>query len=595
MSRQNFNQKRLDYFLQVQKVTLREQSWKKLRQMKSMAPNLYVTIQYGDESIRTQTIRNTLSPSFSHQQFVIRSTIRHAAYETDLKITVSNESTIISDTVISQLELNIETIRKETVDGKIQLYILSATGSPIGDISIMCERFDYEVLMPHTTGSCLFFEVEEDVLSEVTRQNNVHASLGSLVKRLSALLGKGDKKSSLISLLEGVDKMSETVHTDMVVDSEVVDLIASMTDAVGCVVDVSDLTTRAASIIKQVLRHITNCCRMNLLGSYEDIANHMHALDKLKEQLYHQISSDVEFSSGEVDILELLNLGSLTVQEAHCHSNTRQNLIAHVTKLLLSTSHRNIVWLWGPSGCEKSTISSTLSEYFSSISRLAANIQLNHGSKNPFSIIAGIAYKLAAFDPEYRRAITCYLRQRHEQLSIETQFKKYLLGPLREGACSTAGAIVFIIDGLDESKDCEEFLQLLSSGIFSQLPRNFLFLIISGSITHSLFFNDSIYKMQLYESDDDALNIVTLSGPQVSATRNEYEPVPESEPELFFDCFIIKNVNNSERKMFVLCKTATYHSHLSPIESCNEIFDAYEHSDGEYSIVLLFVSTLSLE
>ena len=46
---------------------------------------------------------------------------------------------------------------------------------------------------------------------------------------------------------------------------------------------------------------------MNLLGSYEDIANHMHTLNKLKEQLYHQISSGVEFSSGEVDILELLS------------------------------------------------------------------------------------------------------------------------------------------------------------------------------------------------------------------------------------------------------------------------------------------------
>ena len=46
----------------------------------------------------------------------------------------------------------------------------------------------------------------------------------------------------------------------MVVDSEVVDLIANMTDAVGCIVDVPDLTTRAASVVKKVLRHITNCC-----------------------------------------------------------------------------------------------------------------------------------------------------------------------------------------------------------------------------------------------------------------------------------------------------------------------------------------------
>ena len=49
----------------VQEVALREQSWKKLKQTKNMAPNLYVTIEYGDESIRTQTVKDTLSPSFS--------------------------------------------------------------------------------------------------------------------------------------------------------------------------------------------------------------------------------------------------------------------------------------------------------------------------------------------------------------------------------------------------------------------------------------------------------------------------------------------------------------------------------------------------
>ena len=73
----------------------------------------------------------------------------------------------------------------------------------------MCERFDYEALVSPITGSSHLLEAEEDVLSEVTRQNNVHASLGSLVGRLSALLEKRDKTSSLISLLEGVDKMSE--------------------------------------------------------------------------------------------------------------------------------------------------------------------------------------------------------------------------------------------------------------------------------------------------------------------------------------------------------------------------------------------------
>ncbi|PAV22659.1 WD40 domain containing protein [Pyrrhoderma noxium] len=361
----------------------------------------------------------------------------------------------------------------------------------------------------------------------------------------------------------------ETVQNDITVDSEVVDLIVNMTDTVDCIVDVPDLPTRAMSIVEQVLRQITNCCtfvrehiglgfsgRMNLLGSYEDMANHMDVLNKLKKQLYPPTSSNGKLSSEEVDLSGLLNLGSPLAQEVKYPSNTCHNLIARVTKLLLSTSHRSITWLWGPSGCGKSTISFTLLEYFNSISRLAAYIHLDHGSESPFPIIGSIAYKLAAFDPEFRRVVTGFLEQRHEQLSFETQFKKYLLGPLREGACSTAVSIVFIIDGLDESKNCEEFLQLLSSGIFSQLPQNFRFLIINGSITSSLFFNDSIYKIQLYENNDDTPITATTSSPQVSTPSSKSEPVPARvfEPELLFDYFVVKKNIKFERKTFILCE-----------------------------------------
>ena len=297
-------------------------------------------------------------------------------------------------------------------------------------------------------------------------------------------------------------------------------------------------------------------------------------------------------------------------------SNTCHNLIGHVTKLLLSTSHRGITWLWGPSGCGKSTIGFTLSGYFNSISRLAAYIHLDHRSESPFPIIGSITYKLATFDPEFRRIVAGFLEQRHEQLSIETQFKKYLLGPLREGAFSTAGPVVFIIDGLDESKNCEEFLQLLSSGIFSQLPQNFRFLIISSSITSSLFFNDSIYKIQLYENNDDTPITATTSSPQVSTPSSESEPVLARvfEPELLFDYFVVKKNIKFERKTFILCevcpfyislisqlyicmiaKIITYYSFFSLLESCSEVFDVHEYSDGKYNTSPKFIGTLSLE
>ena len=111
-----------------------------------------------------------------------------------------------------------------------------------------------------------------------------------------------------------------------------------MTDTVGCIVDVPDLPTRVMSIVEQVLQQITNCCtfvweyiglgfsgtlnvfflcylvcqflrkgRMNLLGSYEDVANHMDVLKKLKKQLYPPTSSNGKLSTEEVDLLGLLS------------------------------------------------------------------------------------------------------------------------------------------------------------------------------------------------------------------------------------------------------------------------------------------------
>ena len=46
---------------------------------------------------------------------------------------------------------------------------------------------------------------------------------------------------------------------------------------------------------------------MNLLKSYEDIANHMDVLNKLKKQLYLPTSSNGKLSTEEVDLSGLLS------------------------------------------------------------------------------------------------------------------------------------------------------------------------------------------------------------------------------------------------------------------------------------------------
>ena len=144
----------------------------------------------------------------------------------------------------------------------------------------------------------------------------------------------------------------------------------------------------------------------------------------------------------------------------------------------MSTSN-NIIWLHGPPGCGKSTISFTLAEYFNSISRLGAYLHFSNGSSSPSSVIGTIAFRLACFDSTLGKIISDHVGRHYGGLSIETRFKEYLLDPLIEGAHAVNGPVIIILDGLDECGNNEPLLKLFSSGLFSKLPHNFRFLITS--------------------------------------------------------------------------------------------------------------------
>ena len=205
----------------------------------------------------------------------------------------------------------------------------------------------------------------------------------------------------------------------------------------------------------------------------------------------------------------------------------------------MSKSDSNIIWLYGPPGCGKSKISFSLAEYFNSISRLGAYLHFNDGSSNPGSIITTIAFKLARFDSTLGKIISDHVGRHHGELSIETQFKEYLLDPLTEGARAMNGPVVTIIDGLDKCTDKESLLKLLSSGLFSELPQNFRFLITSrwdSEIANSfLAFPASIHQVFLNLSDDHL-------SPEIfdqvySFYKQSNKDNSKNKQKLFFNCF----------------------------------------------------------
>ncbi|EJD04719.1 uncharacterized protein FOMMEDRAFT_68526, partial [Fomitiporia mediterranea MF3/22] len=62
-----------------------------------------------------------------------------------------------------------------------------------------------------------------------------------------------------------------------------------------------------------------------------------------------------------------------------CLPGTRTEIMRQVVEWVLSDSDKNVFWLHGVAGSGKSTVSTTIAEYFRGISRLGAHLFFERG------------------------------------------------------------------------------------------------------------------------------------------------------------------------------------------------------------------------
>src|ERR1700735_2669814 len=93
-----------------------------------------------------------------------------------------------------------------------------------------------------------------------------------------------------------------------------------------------------------------------------------------------------------------------------CLPGTREDILKFITGWLTAPSDdQNILWLYGLAGSGKSTISTTIAEYFRELGRLGAFLFFDRGnptSSEPSAVIRTLSYKLAYFDPAIKTAIS---------------------------------------------------------------------------------------------------------------------------------------------------------------------------------------------
>ena len=148
-----------------------------------------------------------------------------------------------------------------------------------------------------------------------------------------------------------------------------------------------------------------------------------------------------------------------------------------------------MIWLHGAAGSGKSTIATSIEDYFCGMYQLGAYLRFERGKSDPTSVIRELAFSLAKFDPRIGSNILERIKKDMNIASalLSCQFAELLLHPLNDFMTSQPESardqevVIIVIDAQDEcgTPDNWKDLMHLLRGDFGKLPPIFRFLITS--------------------------------------------------------------------------------------------------------------------
>ena len=159
-----------------------------------------------------------------------------------------------------------------------------------------------------------------------------------------------------------------------------------------------------------------------------------------------------------IENLKLLNPTQMDASSrSECLPGTRQDILKFITDWLTTPSeNQNVLWLHGLAGYGKSTISTTVAEYFRDLGRLGAFIFFDRNDpthSDPNAVIRTLAYRLGSFDTRIKLAV-CAVVETDKSIAdapVRKQFAKLLLEPLQSlSGQFVNGPAIVVIDALDE-------------------------------------------------------------------------------------------------------------------------------------------------
>ncbi|KAJ7328358.1 hypothetical protein DFH08DRAFT_815860 [Mycena albidolilacea] len=476
-------------------------------------PNLYVKISVDGKQIgRTRTVKRTMTPKWDGN--VPISSGKPTAV---ISLKLFHDSSVLSDTCLGFVTIQLgDLVILCTADANSQEASLQLTdvegpsnGKPSGTLVVHIAN-----LAPAQVQSAIEdaqIVVGTSKLATRGRAGDLESGLNAVVKGLEVILDIGDELAEINPYAKAAWKIltfvRKAVEKQQDMDEKVLELVRTMAEVYSFVDDVESLekVKRLKDIVVEITKQTVECAIFireytghGFSDTKEQIDGLAAALMKLKDAfdrgLAFQsvffsagIKADTEYlvQSDKLRALDPLNFDASLRRE--CLSGTRRDVLNNITEWLDTPSERgNVLWLHGVAGAGKSTISTSISQYFRSLHRLGTFLffdRNNPTGSSPGGVIRTIAHGMAVSDPHIKAAVCKAITEDATIATapISTQFFKLLLEPLFAAEAHICGPMIIVLDALDECGNPESRRGLLSLIVdeFPKLPLIFRFFITS--------------------------------------------------------------------------------------------------------------------
>ncbi|KAJ7455882.1 WD40 repeat-like protein [Mycena latifolia] len=504
------------------------------------APNLYVEIHLDGVRVhRTRTVRRDRSPTWNDLSTL--STDNHTSL-ISVKLFHDTTLAVLQDHCLGQFDIQIDALlklcianeeskvvpleltavegrSKEKTTGIISLHLGTLT---TGDAVRAIDEARKDVAATSEPSALSVIPQTVNLSTTViTRTADLASALDVIVSKLDIIVKIGDEIAQihpyanvawkiLTSVYQVVKKQQETdakmlklVQTMAEVYSFVEDtefLVQKIKSLENTVLEITKQTVECAIFIREHTGHgfSSRLVRDIWSDTSQKTNDFCAALLNLKGAFDRGVAIQSVFLSaktmdkveGLVQLETLKSLDPISFDASlrpECLPGTRQAILTDITEwLTIESGSSNIFWLHGVAGAGKSTISTTISQYFRSLHRLGAFLFFDRNNlvaSSPHNVIRTIAYWMAASNADIRLAVYSAISADATLVTapIRTQFQKLLLEPLVAAQEHIRGPIIIILDALDECGDAESRYSLLSliSAEFPKLPAVFRFLITS--------------------------------------------------------------------------------------------------------------------